>query len=148
MDFVGVMTLVVSIVSLIYAFLSVAYPQIECRDYVGQVTENMKPGTIRLANIGDSVKILQIDDINLYLNPKEKRILPSYWRYNEELVLSLNEDLNMIPHDFEVGIVLLDNTNKVFYCKVKKGVKHIEIHIDRKVCGRWVYRHFINNTMG
>lgn len=132
MNVVGIITLLVSIVSIIYAYFNTAYPQIECTAFSGYVKScNAK---ITLKNIGDILTIIRVNDTKSYLNPSVPIQLQSKWKTDEEFTLWLDENLTNIPDDFEVNLVVSNKSNKTFLCCVKKGTMNIDIKIQRKFC--------------
>ena len=131
MNVVGIITLLVSIVSIIYAYFNTAYPQIECTAFSGHAKScNAK---ITLKNIGDVLTIIRVSDTKSYLNPSVPIQIPSKWKTDEEFTLWLDEDFQGIPNDFEVNLVVTNNSNKMFLCRITKGTKNIDIKIQRKI---------------
>lgn len=130
MNVVGFVTLIVSVISLIYAILNVSYPQIECMDFSGHAELRFSYATIRLTNIGNILTISKIEDTYAYLNPNDIKILPLKWKTNEDIIFCLKD--KTIPSDFEIRLILSDKKKNIFLCKVKKGTKNIDIEIKRK----------------
>lgn len=130
MNVVGFVTLIVSVLSLIYAILNVSHPQIECMDFTRHTKMEYGHATIRLTNIGSVLTISKIEDTHAYLNPNDIKILPLKWKTNEDIIFCLKD--NAIPSDFEIRVILSDKKKNIFLCKVKKGTKNIDIEIKRK----------------
>lgn len=130
MNAVGCLTLIVSVLSLIYAILNVSYPQIECMDFTGHTELRFSYAKIRLNNTGNMLTINKIEDTHEYLNPNQIKILPLKWKTNEDIIFCLKD--KTIPSDFEIRVILSDKKKNVFLCKVKKGTKNIDIEIKRK----------------
>ena len=131
MNIVGIITLVVSIVSFIYAYFNTAYPQIECTTFSGRAKSyNAK---ITLRNIGDILTIIRVNDTKSYLNPSVPIQLQSKWKTDEEFTLWLDANFHGIPNDFEISLVIANNSNKMFLCRITKGTKNIDIKIQRKI---------------
>lgn len=130
MNVVGFVTLIVSVISLIYAILNVSYPQIECMDFSGHTELRFSYATIRLTNIGNILTISKIEDTYAYLNPNDIKMLPLKWKTNEDIIFCLKD--KTIPSDFEIRLILSDKKKNIFLCKVKKGTKNIDIEIKRK----------------
>lgn len=132
---IGAITLVVSVVSLVYVICNVSYPQIECVDFTGNKEMKCSSATIRLTNIGGMLTINKIEDEHAYLNPYDIKIFPSKWRTNEDFVLCLDD--KEIPNDFEIVMILSDEKRNVFRCKVKKESNNVVLEIERKFFYLW-----------
>ena len=131
MDIVGVVSLIVGILALIYAYFNTEHPQIEYIAYTG--VSLLGKVSIRLKNIGDVITIVKIQDSRLYLNSNAIINVPLKWNTEDELVFYLKEEFSHIPADFEIKLLLKNKSNNLFLCRIKKLNNGIDIKIKRKI---------------